>query len=135
MLKLASSEYFKLFMMNQRPDGSYILKEVNFEGDLPSWNTLASGVLYDEAMRITRECKSEGLFPLLCSNRFNSFDLREISNRGFTIWRESSEEEFYIEQYEPKKLRWSCLKTFKNLQERTEFINHQLLNPYVVIVD
>lgn len=135
ILKLASIERFKIFVINPRPEESYTLKGMSLENELPSWNILASNVSYDEAVSIIQGYKLEGFLPLLCSDKFNSFDLKEISDEGFIIWKESNDDKYYIEQYMPDEFKWKRLESFEHLQERIAFINHQLMNPNLIIVD
>ena len=121
-------------MLNPMANDLFVLKRAEYN-TLLSWNIVTSEISYEDAMQVITGYKTDKRYPLLCSSKFNSFDFQALSNNKFTLWRESEDNKYNIDQYDPGSLKWKRVKTFEHLQERIAFINHQLMNPNLIIVD
>lgn len=55
--------------------------------------------------------------------------------RGFRVWRETSDPNIIIEEFDKKCLKWKLYKEFASLQEKTFYINRELLDQSIIVID
>ena len=134
IMKLAKSRLFDIYRLNENNEGLFTLKHMVGE-DFPSWEVIANNISYNEVMNLYHTSESGNKYPLLCWKEFTTFDLIKISKAGFRIWKEPKTDIPTIEEYNPMTLSWSEHKTFNTLQEKIFYLNHQLVNPLIVVVD
>ena len=132
--KLKKEGQFRLFRLNETGNNSFVLKEY-VDNDDCLWKIISSKDTYDKIMKDFLQFRDKITYPLLCSNRFTTFDLQEISLRGFCILRENNERTLSVEEYNRKTLKWEIKTSFDNLPERCAFMNQQLKDTYTISID
>ena len=133
--KLANDKHFEVYRINRASDNLYILKRMNVV-DVPCWEIVNKGSSVEDMMAYCHSYHAPERYPLVCSETFSTFDLIEISKRGFSILRESENNDSYdVQSYNKETLTWNNLNSFAYLYERTAFMNKQLMNSTIIAVD
>ena len=132
LVKLSSNGYFKIFRINRITEEKYILK-IFENSNFPKWNVLLTDCTFQKCLEKVRFLRSQEVYPLLISDRITTFDLIEISKRGYRILKEEEYNGiFYIEEFQSATLSWKKIESFTFISEVAKYLNFQLLHPYTI---